>query len=150
MSQRQKAVALDLDPASLLSMHEGLPGWEIDILNGATTASLSRDWNPGKADLLVIRARQEINETLGLCRGVRSQAGRAHVPVLVLVPASNEALVKAVLEAGADSCLILPIHAKEIASVLDRVRRVNQPGRHTLNLDPAQSEDGWRDDGGQG
>jgi hypothetical protein len=30
------------------------------------------------------------------------------------------------------------------------VRQGNQPGRHTLNLDPAQREDHWRDDGGQG
>jgi hypothetical protein len=26
----------------------------------------------------------------------------------------------------------------------------NQPGRHTLNLEQAQREDEWQDDGGQG
>jgi hypothetical protein len=58
--------------------------------------------------------------------------------------------VWAALEAGADSCLVLPVHAKGMASVLARGRRGNQPGRHTLDLDRAQSEDRWRDDGGQG
>jgi hypothetical protein len=37
-----------------------------------------------------------------------------------------------------------------VAGMLARVRQGNQPGRHTLSLDPAQIEDRWRDDGGQG
>jgi hypothetical protein len=34
--------------------------------------------------------------------------------------------------------------------MLARAHAGNQPGRHTLNLDQAQREDRWRDDGGQG
>jgi hypothetical protein len=37
-----------------------------------------------------------------------------------------------------------------VASMLVHARAGNQPGRHTLDLERAQSEDRWRDDGGQG
>ena len=79
----------------------------------------------------------------------RSQAGRAQTPLLVLVPPAQEPLVKAVLEAGANSCLVLPVHAKDLASTLARALAGNRPGRHTLGLDRAQREDRWRDDGGE-
>jgi DNA-binding response OmpR family regulator len=150
MSNRSIAVAYDLDAASLISLREALSGWEIEVVNGATIRSLTRDWNPGTADLLVVTARDQVAETLGLCRGLRSQAGRAHTSLLVLVSSGQEAVVRAVLEAGADSCLVLPVHAKQVVSMLARVRQGNRPGRHTLNLDRAQAEDLWRDDGGQG
>ncbi len=169
-----KAFAFDLDPASLLSLREALQGWEIEVVIGATAASLAHDWNHGAAGLLVVKAREPVAETLGLCRflvscdgfstdsreGVtetagrhanrQNQARRADAPLLVLVPPGQESLVRAVLEAGADSCLVLPVHAKEVASMLARGRHGNQPGRHTLDLDRVQSEDRWRDDGGQG
>jgi DNA-binding NarL/FixJ family response regulator len=163
-----------LDAASLISLREALPEWEIEVVNGATAASLTPDWDPGAADLLVVQARAEVAETLGLCRflvftggfstesraevaetlGVhgsrQNQARRTNAPLLVLVPSGQEAFVRAALEAGADSCLVLPVHAKEVASMLARAHAGNQPGRHTLNLDQAQCEDRWRDDGGQG
>ncbi len=118
-------------------------------MNGATTGSLTRDWNPAAVDLLVIGARDQVAETLGLCRGLRSQAGRAHTPLLVLMRPAQEALVRAVLDAGAHSCLVLPVHAKDLVSMVTRVRMGNQPGRHTLGLDRAQCEDQWRDNGGE-
>jgi hypothetical protein len=110
MPDRGKAVAFDLDAASLSSLREALPGWEVGVVNGATAASLSHDGNPGAADLLVVKAREEVAETVGLCRflvfcGVVStdsreevaearerhgsqqdQARRAGAPLLVLVP----------------------------------------------------------------
>lgn len=174
MPRRLTAVAFDLDAASLLSLREALPEWEIRVVNGATAASLPSDWNPGVADLLVVKACDEVAETLGLCRFLvtcsvfstdsreqeaepsrlsgsrQNQAPRPDAPLLVLVPPEQDALVTAALEAGAASCLILPVHAKQVAAMLAHVRQGNQPGRHTLNLEPAQSEDRWRDDGGQG
>ncbi len=174
MSNPSRAIAFDLDPASLLSLRGALPGWEVEVFIGATAASLSPDWDRGAAGLLVVKAREPVAETLGLCRflvsGGVSAAGsgeavvetsgrhgnrqdqprRAEAPLLVLVPPGQEPLVRAALEAGADSCLVLPVHAKEVASMLARARRGNQPGRHTLDLDRAQAEDRWRDDGGQG
>jgi AmiR/NasT family two-component response regulator len=91
-----------------------------------------------------------VAETSGRREGLLKQTGRIHTPVLVLVSPGQEAFVRAALEAGAHSCLILPINAKEVASMLVRAGAGNQPGRHTLNLERAQSEDRWRDDGGQG
>jgi hypothetical protein len=67
-----------------------------------------------------------------------------------LIHPGQENLVEAILEAGAHSCLRLPIHAKDAASMLARARAGNQPGRHTRDLEQAQTEDRWQDDGGQG
>jgi len=60
MPNRFRAVAVDLDAASLLSLREAFPDWVIEAVSGATAASLSQDWNPGAADLLVLswRARK--------------------------------------------------------------------------------------------
>jgi DNA-binding NarL/FixJ family response regulator len=174
MRNKPIAVAFDVDPASLVSLRVALPDWEIEVVHGATSASLALGWNPGAADLLVLQAGAEVVETLGLCRFLVScgvfatdcrqavprtaelhrsrqcQAPPAGAPLLVLVPPGQELLVRAALEAGAESCLVLPIHAQEVASMLAQVRQGNQPGRHTLDLDRAQREDRWRDDGGQG
>jgi FKBP-type peptidyl-prolyl cis-trans isomerase 2/CheY-like chemotaxis protein len=169
-----QAITFDVDVASLTSLREALPGWKINDVSGATATSLPCDWNPGAADLLVVGVRADVSETLGLCRflafsssfssdfrheaaetgnsngGVRKQARRTDAPILVLVPPGQEAFVRAALEAGAQNCLTLPIHPKEVASMLAHAGAGNQPGRHTLNLDPAQRKDRWRDDGGQG
>jgi hypothetical protein len=169
-----RAVAFELDAASLASLREALPECAIELVNGATADSLTRDWQPGTADLLVVKAREEVTETLGLCRflvscGVlatdspkdmaetlglhqsrQNQAGNAHAPLLVLVRPGRESVVRGVLKTGAHSCLLLPIFAKDVASMLVHSHDGNQPGRHTLNLEQAQTEDRWRDDGGEG
>jgi DNA-binding NarL/FixJ family response regulator len=180
MPNQFKAIAFDVDAASLVSLREALPDCEIEVVNGATAASLNRDWDPGTVDLLVVRAGEDVAETLGLCRflvscgvlardsqgatdsqeelprtlGLRrsreNPSRRPHSPLLVLVRHGQESTVKAVLEAGAHSCLMLPFNAKEVASMLVHAREGNHPGRHTLNLERAQIEDRWRDDGGQG
>jgi hypothetical protein len=56
MPRRLRTVAFDLDAASLISLHEALPGWEIDTSNGATFGALAQNWDPGEADLLVVSA----------------------------------------------------------------------------------------------
>jgi DNA-binding NarL/FixJ family response regulator len=149
MSDRPKVVAFDLDPDSLASLRQAFPDGEVETVSGATTGSLSQDWDPEAADLLVVGARDQAAETLGLCRGLRSQAGRAHTPLLVLVPPAREDLVRAALAAGADSCMVVPVHPKDLVTMVARARAGNRPGRHTLNLDRAQREDRWRDDGGE-
>ena len=115
MPHRFRVVAFDLDEASLLSLEEAFPEGVVEAVNGATAASLAHDWNPGRADLLVVRARDEVAETLGLCRFLvrcsafstdargqqRNQGHRADAPLLVLVPEGQESLVSAAFEAGA-------------------------------------------------
>jgi DNA-binding NarL/FixJ family response regulator len=97
----------------------------------------------------VVGAGGPAAQTLGLCRGLRSQAGRAHTPLLVLVAPEQEALARAAMAAGAHGCLVLPVHAQELVTTLTRARAGDRPGRHTLGLDRAQGEDSWRDDGGE-
>jgi DNA-binding NarL/FixJ family response regulator len=180
MPNPSKAIAFDVDQVSLITLREALPDSVIDVVNGATAASLTRDWNPGTVDLVVVKARKEVAETLELCRflvscGVlardapvvtdsqeempktlglhrrrRNAARRPHSPLLVLVPPSQESIVTEVLNAGAHSCLMLPIDAKDVASMLIHAQEGNHPGRHTQDLEQAQTEDRWRDDGGQG
>jgi DNA-binding response OmpR family regulator len=149
MPNRPRVVAFDVDPDSLVSLGQALPDWEIQAVHGASPGSLTQDWNPGTADLLVVGAGDGLAETLGLCRALRSQAGRARTPLLVLVPPARHALVRAALDAGADSCLVVPVHAKELVNRVARAGEGNQPGRHTLGLDRAQERDPWRDDGGE-
>jgi hypothetical protein len=181
MPNQSKAIAFDVDRASLISLRKALPhGSVIEVITGATAASLARDWNPGTVDLLVVKARKKVAETLELCRflvscGVLAKnalvatdsqeetpktlglyrrrhnpARRPHSPLLVLVPPSRKSMVTDVLRAGAHSCLMLPINAKDVASMLVHAQAGNQPGRHTLDLERAQTEDRWRDDGGEG
>jgi len=180
MPNQSKVIAFDLDQASLTSLRKALPDSVIEVVNGATAASLTRDWNPGTVDLLVVKARQEVAETLELCRFLvscavlaknalvatdsqeekpttlglhrrrRHRGRRPHSPLLVLVPPSRKGIVTDVLKAGAHSCLMLPINAKDVASMLVHAQAGNQPGRHTLDLERAQTEDRRRDDGGQG
>jgi len=140
MPERLRVITFDLEPASLASVQEALPEWEIELVKGATAGSLTHHWNPGAADLLVVKAAADVAETLGLCRFLvfcnvfstdsreseaqttgqpgsrQNQVRRANAPLLLLVPKWEEALVRAALEAGVDSCLVLPIHAKEVAS----------------------------------
>ena len=149
MPGRPKVIALDVDPTSLGSLRQAFPGLQVEAVHAATRESLARDWNPGEARLLVVGARTDVTQTLGLCRGLRSQAGRAQTPLLVLVQPGREPLVRAALEAGADSCLVLPVHAQELVTMLSRALAGNRPGRHTLGLDQPQSDDEWRDDGGE-
>ena len=174
MHDRSRAVAFDLDAVSLASLREALPGWQVSDVQLANAASLSRGWDPGDADLLVVGVRENVRETLGLCRflafstsyspdfrqeaagplglarGLVSPTRRRNPPLFVLAAPGQEGFVRAALEAGAHSCLILPIHAKEVVRMLAHARAGNQPGRHTLDLEGAQTEDRWRDDGGQG
>src|SRR5712692_6548973 len=91
MPNQSRAIGFDVDPASLLSLREAFPEWEIEAVEGATAASLAQDWNLGSADLLIVGARDEEAATLGLCRGLRKQAGRAITPLLVLVRPSQPA-----------------------------------------------------------
>jgi DNA-binding response OmpR family regulator len=149
MPHRPKVIAFDVDWESLVSLRQAFPEWEVEATHGSTVGSLERDWDPGTADLLVVGAGERAAETLGLCRGLRSQVGRALTPILVLVPPDQQPLVRAALDAGADSCLVLPVHAKDLISMVARARRGNRPGRHTLGLDRAQREDQWRDEGGE-
>src|SRR5438477_9257309 len=116
MADRPKAVVFNMDSDSLAALREAFPDWAIEVTDGATVGTLARDWRPGDADLLVVGDHEEVARTLGLCRGLRSQAGRADTPLLVLVPPAREALVRAALGAGADSCLVLPVHPKELVN----------------------------------
>jgi DNA-binding response OmpR family regulator len=145
-----RIIAFDVDPASLACLREAFPRCAIDVQDGTTGHTLDRDWDPEEAELLVVRAGGKASRTLALCRGLRGQAGRALTPLLVLVPPEQTALIAEALRAGAHSCLVLPVHVKELEGVLTRARAGNQPGRHTLNLDRAQLEDGSRDTGGEG
>src|SRR5436309_9731012 len=68
MPNQSKAIVFDVDPASLISLREALPDCMIEAVNGATAASLTREWNPGTVDLFVVKAGTDVAQTLELCR----------------------------------------------------------------------------------
>lgn len=165
MPQRSKVIAFDVDAASLTSLRQALPGWQINEVYGATVASLPCDWNPGATDLLVVGVRANVSETLGLCRflayctpysrefrveaagtsarraGPFQAVRRPDAPLLVLLAPGQNAFMRAALEAGAHSCLVLPICAKEVVSLLARAAAGNQQRCPTFNLEQAQHEE---------
>jgi hypothetical protein len=170
MNDPLKAVAFDLDAASLRCLLDALPDWEIEVVSGASTSSFSGDWNPGGADLLVLMAREEAAETLELCRlllccgdlsagddspsasrgqeETRGQRPRPEATLVVLVPPRRENLAADALESGADACLVLPLCAKELLGAVTRAHAGRQP-RLCASPHRAHEED-WRDEGGQG
>ena len=115
---------------------------------GPTPSRWHASGTPARRSFWWSCACADVAETLGLCRSLRSQAGRARTPLLLLVQ-PQEALVRAALEASADSRLVLPIHAKELVTMVSRALGGNKPGRHTLNLHQPQRSDEWRDSGGE-
>ncbi len=171
MPECLRIVAFDVDPISLAALEEGLPGWEVVTMDGNTLASTMNGWNPGAANLMVIGCHADITKTLSLCRflayctsysadfrngpqpekaGLQHSATRSDASILVLMSQEQGQFVQAVLRAGAHTCLMLPIHSKDVAKMAASSASGNQPGRHTLNLERAQTEDPWRDEGGEG
>ncbi len=173
MHERLRAIAFDLDAASLTSLREALPEWDVEALTGATAAFLTDEWKPGPVNLLVVAAGEDVARTLELCRclcrigivstryakdtasilgprgSLQTRAQRSHAALLFLATAGEEGLVESALKAGAHSCLVLPIHAKEVTSMLAHARAGNRPSRHTLGLDRPQQNDPWQEDGGE-
>ena len=64
MPNPSKAKAFDVDQTSLISLRRAVPATVIELVDGATASSLARDWNPGTVDLLVVKAREEVVETV--------------------------------------------------------------------------------------
>jgi alkylation response protein AidB-like acyl-CoA dehydrogenase len=165
MQHQSKAIAFDLDAASLMSLQEALPAWKIEELNGISTATVSRHWNPGVADLLVVCARTEVAETLGLCRFLvhsrrysedfrrldaeqlwsdhsRSTGEpRLESPLLVLIRPGEHVLMGAALEAGADSCLVLPMRARDVLGALAQARGRQSARRPHAGFRPSSARE---------
>jgi DNA-binding NarL/FixJ family response regulator len=149
MPELPKVIAFDVDPDSLANLRQAFPNWDVESVKGATADSLEREWSPAEAALLVVGVRDRTVETLALCRGLRSQAGRARTPLLVLVSSAHGDLIRAALEVGAHSCLVSPVYPQDLVEVVARAQEGNRPGRHTPGLERAQESDRWRDDGGE-
>jgi hypothetical protein len=178
--EQSKIIAFNLDQPSLTGLRDAFPGFVIEAVDGAAAPSQRADWDPGTIDLFVVQSGDEIAQTLELCRSLASSAvlakagpvitdsqeanprksglragppdgqRRTRSPILVLLPQIQMKHLRDVLKAGAHTCLALPINAKDVTSMLAHAQAGNQPGRHTLNLERAQIEDRWRDDGGEG
>jgi DNA-binding response OmpR family regulator len=150
MPDRRKALAFDVDADTLAAVRQALPRWEVEAVAGATPGSLSREWNPGAADLLVVGARDPAAATVGLCRSLRRQVGRSHTALIALALPGQEALAGAAEEAGADGCLFLPVRAPDLAALAARAIKDDRRGRHARDRARAQLKALWRDDGGEG
>lgn len=149
MTDRPVVVTFDIDRASLTALRQAFPAWEIAAADGACPDSLNRAAAPEAPDLLLVGPRERPADTVKLCEALRARPGQGHTPLLVLVAPGESGLVSAALEAGAHSCLVLPVRSGELVSAVARAVAGNRPGRHTHALDQPQREDAWRDDGGE-
>lgn len=150
MTERGRAIVFGVDEATLASLRQAFSEWRVEVSDRATIDLLIGGHSLGVVELLVLGVGANAAESLGLCRVLRKHLDSTHTPILVLVPPGKDSLVRAALEAGATSCLVLPVHVKELARMVTRAREGNQPGRHTVHLNRAQEQDRWRDEGGQG
>lgn len=147
---RRRATALGIDGESLSMLQRDLPQWDIEALSATEGWSCIRSETTQHTDLLILGADIQKVESSALCRAIRSRAGHVDTPLVVLVSSGDEdELVNAVLDAGANGCLVLPVHIKNLVNLLHRAREGNRPGRHTLGLQRAQCDDPWRDEGGE-
>jgi DNA-binding response OmpR family regulator len=149
MPDRPMALTFDVDRDSLAALRQAFPEWEIAPADGATPGSLARDFRPAGAALLVVGPRDRPAETVALCRALRTRLSQADTPLLVLVGPGEGGLTSAALDAGAHSCLTLPVRSGDLVSAVARALAGNRPGRHTLSLDRPQQEDAWQDEGGE-
>jgi DNA-binding response OmpR family regulator len=150
MVHDRKVLAFNVDWESLASLREAFPGWEVEAVASGTHGPTMKTWDPTGVDLLVIGNDRGTGETARLCRFLRQQSRWKATPLLVIAPPDMPDLVSAALEAGANTCLILPVHAKEMVSMLGRAQQGNQPGKHTTASHQPQQDDAWRDEGGEG
>jgi hypothetical protein len=79
---RRKAVAFDVDSDSLIALRQAFPGWEVETKGGATPASLARNGTRGPLTCWS-SSPASVRGQLGLCRGLRGQASRPVVKLLV-------------------------------------------------------------------
>jgi hypothetical protein len=89
MPNQLRAVAFDLDAASLSGLREALPEWEIEVVNGATAASLTHDWNHGAADLLVVQAREAGTGTILFISRSPSEGDRVRAASVAAPPSTS-------------------------------------------------------------
>lgn len=141
-------MAYNLDSATVLSLQMALPNWRIQVVPKATLASIGQVGNIPSANLLVLGDRRNAKATLGLCRGLRSIAGRTGPPLLVLLSTKQSDMVERVLEAGANKCLILPFRPAEVEAMV--THGSPPPDRLPAEVERIERENRWQDDGGQG
>ncbi len=163
--QQPRAVTFDVDTGSLSRLRAALTGWRIDVLYGATVASLPCDWKPDAVDLHVLGVRANIRETLELCRFLtycapeRTRLGhrtawadgdhpgsgdppqRRGPRLLVLVPPGQAAVVARMLEAGAGRCLTLPVEAGLLADLPAWVCERESAAEARSRNEPVHDED---------
>jgi len=136
MTERGRAIVFDVDEASLVSLRQAFSEWQVEVSDRATIDLLIGGHSLGVVDLLVLGVGANVAESLGLCRVLRKQPGSAHTPILMLVAPGEDSLVRAALEAGATSCLVLPVHVKELANMVTRAREANQVGTLFISTAP--------------
>ena len=81
-----------------------------------------------------------ISGTVASREGLPRLVPGREAPLLVLVSPEQHTLVGPALEAGARSCLILPIHPKGVSCTLAHARAGNHPGRDALDLDQTEED----------
>ncbi len=173
--QAGRAITFDLDSDSSVCLNETLPEWKFEAVDGQTTATIASSWTPAGANLLILQPRGDHAATLDLCRflvkhsqdacEVPSDGGDATaldmsrdnpsddriVPLVILIAKKDEHFIESLLQAGAQSWLMLPLQSQSVTELFSQLFSVlplplnQQP----VALQEAKSMGRWADDGGQ-
>lgn len=124
----------DPDIASLISMHLGDNGYEVQVENRGDKGLAA--FNDGTFDLVLLDLILPGLDGLSLCRQMR--AGKDYIPILMLTAKSTELDRVLGLEIGADDYLTKPFSVPElIARVKALLRRVDALSAKHAVPDPA-------------
>jgi hypothetical protein len=88
MPNQPRAVAFDVDPASLLSLRKAFPDWEIEAVEGAIALSLTQDW--GVTGSAAKQLRSSAPPQAKKKPAWRNTEGFGHVGLLFNEPADTE------------------------------------------------------------
>lgn len=118
-------VLAEPDPARAATLQARFLADGVRVLMAGSGASVRRLLAQGSR-ALVVASQLPDEDGAGLTRALRADAATAHLPIFVLAPAEDPALVEAGLEAGADDVLLYPVNPDVLAA---KVRRAFQPRR---------------------
>lgn len=109
----------EVNVTELFSMMLEMEGYQVQVAHNVKAALqvLER----GKPDLMLVDVMMPAASGLELCRRVRSTAGLATLPIIILSAKSQLEEVQEGLGAGANLYLLKPVSKKELVQAVRRV-----------------------------
>jgi len=109
----------EVSVTELFSMMLEMEGYQVQVVHNVKAALqvLER----GKPDLILVDVMMPATSGLELCRHVRSTAGLASLPIIILSAKSQLEAVQEGLGAGANLYLLKPVSKNELVQAVRRI-----------------------------